>query len=69
MAPYIAKMIWVYLFMSLIAANAGAATIITKTHITTTKIAVSAQHNTRPLRLASSDPPTASRLRARQGRA
>ena len=42
--------------MSLIAANAGAATIITKTHITTTKIAVSAQHNTRPLRLASSDP-------------
>jgi hypothetical protein len=56
MAPYIVKMIWVYLFMSLIAANAGAATIITKTHITTTKIAVSAQLDTRSLRLASSDP-------------
>ena len=42
--------------MSLVATNAGAATIITKTHITTTKIAVSAQLDTRPLRLASSEP-------------
>jgi len=41
-------MIWVCLFASLIAANAGA-TIITKTHITTTKIAVSAQLDTHPL--------------------
>jgi hypothetical protein len=35
MISRIINMIWIYLFTSLIAANAGA-TIITKTHITTT---------------------------------
>jgi hypothetical protein len=54
MTSYIVKMIWVYLFTYLIAANAGA-TIITETHITTTKIAMSAQLDTRSLGLAPSD--------------
>jgi hypothetical protein len=54
MTRYIVKMIWVSLFTSLIAANVGV-TIITETHITTTKIAVSAQLHTRPLNLASSE--------------
>lgn len=55
MTSYIIKTVWFYLSMSMIAANAGA-TIITKTHITTTKVALIAQLDNLPLRLASSDP-------------
>jgi hypothetical protein len=54
MTCYIFKMIWVFLFASLIAANASA-TIITKTHITTTRISVNAQLDTHLLQPASSD--------------
>jgi hypothetical protein len=47
-------MIWICFFTSLIAANAGAI-IITKTHITTTKIDVSAQLDTHSSKLTSLD--------------